>query len=87
MLEMLQGNLDSKRIYSWIFMPTSDFLLGSKDSNWINEAQCEVLWRMGQWQDAAEAPTQHSEGSNCFNATLCLCLKARLYSPSFMHKL
>lgn len=49
---------------------------GTDHGSWMKEAECEMLWQMGQWQDALEASGQ-SDSDTGFHATICSCLKVR----------
>lgn len=48
------------------------------DASWLEEARCEALWQMGNWQEAPEPSVQQVRQGNSFHATVCAALKVHL---------
>ena len=45
-----------------------------REDSWLTEAQCEVAWQMGKWQEGS-AGQQQSSAEGGFNSAVCKCLQ------------
>ena len=45
------------------------------------DKRCEIAWRMGRWQDAADVPLSDSRGGPAIHAAICKSLKVPYLAP------